>query len=207
MIVPSGTIGVAFTDTEDGDMRGDLAARGRIANRLGVQPDWATVSQSHGADVIEVDEPGEQGPADGMWTMRSGLPLAVFTADCLGVVLRSDDAVGVAHAGWRGADAGVLPRLREAMVAAGHVPRKAWIGPAIGKCCFEVGRDVAELFPDHLGSTSWGTTSVDLRGVARGQLEGLKVWSTDACTMHEDRYLSHRRDRSPARMATLSWLE
>ncbi|MGA7280985.1 MAG: polyphenol oxidase family protein [Acidimicrobiia bacterium] len=197
--------GVAFTDAKDGDMLTDPLARVGVSARLDIPTAWATVRQVHGARVVEVDTPGDHGPADAMWTTRLDLPLAVLTADCLGVVLKSDDAVGVAHAGWRGAESGIVGRLRDEMGRSSE-PTRAWVGPGVGVCCFEVGEDVSSLFPTHLGETTWGSVSVDLLAVIRAQLRGLEVWTAGMCTMHQPGYFSHRRDRTPARMAALGWL-
>jgi len=206
MISPPGSIGVAFTEAADGDQRGDDAARLVVSDRLGITAQWATVTQVHGNEVVFVNRPGDAGKADGLWTDRPGLPIAVFTADCFGVVLVADSAIGVAHAGWRGARAEVAERVRGEMAAAGHEPRKAYVGPGIGVCCFEVGREVAEEFPHGLGTTIWGTTSVDIRSVIEGQLTQTMVSHLGGCTMHQDLWLSHRRDRTRERMATIGWL-
>ncbi|MGA7098221.1 MAG: polyphenol oxidase family protein [Acidimicrobiia bacterium] len=198
--------GVAFTDARDGDMLADPVARAGVAARLHISTSWATVAQEHGDGVVQVDGPGDHGPADAMWTTRSDLPVAVLTADCLGVVLKSDTAVGVAHAGWRGAQSGIVGRLREVMGRSSGAPRRAWVGPGIGVCCFEVGEEVSSSFPTFLGETTWGSVSVDLLAVIRTQLEGLEIWTADQCTMHQPGFLSHRRDGTPGRMATLGWL-
>src|SRR5680860_1271637 len=94
--------GVAFTWSDDGDMRSDAEARERVGTQLGLDSDWATVEQIHGGDVHVVSSPGTPGMGDGVITSTRRLPLAVFTADCLGVVFAAPDAVGVSHAGWRG---------------------------------------------------------------------------------------------------------
>lgn len=206
MIRPPGRNGVAFTEASDGDMRGDRDARTRVAERLGITGSWATVRQVHGGRTMRVDAPGDAGEADGMWTTNPGLPLAVFTADCFGVVLHAQDAVGVAHCGWRGADAGVARHVRDEMDAAGHPPTVAEVGPGIGACCFEVGAEVSARFEHEVSKTTWGTTSVDLPAVIGEQLAGLDVWTTPACTHHEDRWFSHRRDGTPMRLATVGWL-
>ncbi len=192
-----------FTEAGDGALRGDLGARQRLSHRLGISPDWAVVDQVHGSRVVDIDEPGGHGPADGLFTARRDLPLAVFTADCVGVVLVADDAVGVAHAGWRGAAAGVVHALRERFELTGRRIRRAVIGPHIRSCCFEVGPEVAERFPGHVESTGWGTRSVDLAGVIAEQLTGIEVQDFTACTQHEEGWFSHRRDSDPRRMASL----
>ena len=90
--------------------------------------------------------------------------------------------------------------LSAKMTRQGHEPIAAAIGPGIGPCCFEVGPDVAERFPQDLTETRWGATSVDLAGSLRRQLEGLEVWLSGACTMHETGFYSHRRPhRAPQR--------
>lgn len=206
MISPPGRQGVAFSEGSDGDLRGDTGSRRRISGSLGISEEWATVHQVHGHEVHRVETPGDAGHADGLWTSERGLPLAVFTADCFGVVLHADNAVGVAHAGWRGVDAGVVNRLRSGMADAGHVPLSAEIGPGIGPCCFEVGTEVAERFSTTSATTTWGTTSVDLTQALKAQLEGTDVWTVGSCTMHEPDWFSHRQDATPMRLATLGWV-
>lgn len=207
MIRPPGWDGVAFSDRADGDLRGDPGARERAAHALEISEDWAMVRQVHGNVVKRVSRPGEAGEADALWTTQSGLPVAVFTADCFGVVLVAPGAVGVAHAGWRGADSDVVHRLVDEMSGSGHAPSRAAIGPGIGPCCFEVGPEVAERFEARqIAETTWGTTSVDLPDVVTAQLGGLEVWSSDSCTFHEEGWFSHRQDGTSARMAAIGWL-
>ncbi len=207
MIRPPGWDGVAFTDRSDGDLRGDPKAREELSRSLGVSSEWAVVRQVHGSRVVRVDRPGDAGEADALWTSASGLPVTVFTADCFGVVLLAADAVGVAHAGWRGAVSGVVDSLREEMTSVGATPIRAAVGPGIGPCCFEVGDEVAENFDSrHVGETSWGTKSVDLPGALGDGLVGLEVWASGGCTLHEEGWFSHREDGTTRRMAAVGWL-
>lgn len=201
MFQPPGFRGAAFSTGNEGDLR--TSDRGAISNVLGISTDWATVSQVHGAHHVTVDQAGPAGEADAIVTTTQGLPIAVFTADCGGVVLESDPAVSVVHAGWRGAAAGVVAAAADAMP--GAVVRAA-LGPTIGPCCFEVGDEVATEFPDHVATTTWGTTSVDLRAAIRAQVPGVEWWTADACTRCDEAFYSHRRDATPARMASLGWM-
>jgi YfiH family protein len=207
MIQPPGSPGAAFSLADDGDLRTDLAARRGLSATLGVPSEWAETEQVHGDLVLGVGGAGHHGQADAMVTTTPAVPLAVFTADCLGVVVSGEGGVGIAHAGWRGMAAGVIDRLLEAMDGAGIAPQRAWLGPTIGPCCFEVGDEVAELFPEFGATTTWGTTSVDLVAAARQQLAGIEVWSADLCTRHHDATFSHRRTGGPERMAALAWWE
>lgn len=198
--------GVAFSDASDGDLRNDRARRADVAQRLDISARWATVAQVHGSGVVEVDGPGDQGEADAMFTSRAGLPLAIFTADCAGVALLARGAVGVAHAGWRGLANGVVEALALRMRASGNEPVSAAIGPSIGPCCLEVGPEVAAQFEGFTSSTSSGSPSIDLLRAIEDQLGGLETWSAGSCTRHSPGWFSHRRDRTPDRMATIAWI-
>lgn len=197
---------MAFSDDTDGDMRHDRSARAHLAASLGIDEDWASVRQVHGNHVVRADAPGEAGEADALWTTEPGLPVAVFTADCFGVVLHAVDAVGVAHCGWRGTIARVVEELSREMSHAGHDPVRAALGPGIGPCCFEVGPDVSEQLGPYVDETTWGTTSVDLAASLADQLGGIELWSVDRCTMHDRGWYSHRRDRDIRRLVTIGWL-
>lgn len=197
--------GVAFSDASEGDVRGDEARRADLVRRLGISDRWATVTQVHGSRVVEVDRPGDHGEADAMFTSNPGLPLAIFTADCAGVVVEAPGAVGVAHAGWRGTAMGVVEALVTDMRRAGFEPASAAIGPTLGPCCLEVGPAVSARFDGFTADTSWGTPSIDLGRAIEAQLGGLKIWAAGRCTLHEPGWFSHRRDRTLARMATIAW--
>jgi YfiH family protein len=207
MILPPGRNGAAFSESIDGDMRHDFEARAHVSETLGIPSEWAIVRQVHGDDVVNVVAPGDAGEADALWTTETRLPVVVLTADCLGVVLHADGAVGVAHCGWRGVVARVAERLRQRMTDAGYQPSWAAIGPGIGPCCFEVGPDVSEPLYSFVGETTWGTTSVDLVAALRDQLGGIESWSVGRCTHHDQGWFSHRRDGDTRRMATIGWLQ
>lgn len=207
IIRPPGFRGAAFTTALAGDMaRGDNRA---VSTEVGIPTEWAMVRQVHGAGVVAVTSAGRAGDGDALVTLRRGLPLSVFTADCAGVVLEAEAAVAVAHAGWRGAAAGVVSEtvrgLRRLLGERGRVARAA-LGPMIGPCCFEVGDDVAGLFPGYEASTSWGAGAVDLGAAIRDQAPGASWWSADACTCCGDGWFSHRADGAASRMAAIGWI-
>lgn len=161
------------------------------------------VDQVHGSAVAVATGPGHLGEADAVFTTSADLPIAVFTADCVAVVMESETAVGVAHAGWRGAAAGVVRALRDEFELGGHSIDRVLIGPHIRSCCFEVGDEVSERFPGHQSTTSWGTTSVDLSSHIRSELEGLDTVDFGACTFHEPSWFSHRRNEDRKRLAAV----
>ncbi len=206
MIRPPGVRGAAFGDASDGNGRDDPRARAQISARLGLPAEWGFVRQVHGAQVRWVTQPGPAGDGDAMVTPTPMLPIAVATADCFPIVLEAPDLVGIAHAGWRGAAAGVVSAVRARMTSAGSAPVRAAVGPGIGPCCFEVGPDVAARFPGHTAATSWGSTSVDLPAVLARELDDLDVWWGSGCTRCDDAYHSFRRDATPQRQVTVAWL-
>lgn len=116
--------------------------RRRVQDAMGATA-LVGVHQVHGADVVVVDAPWAPGTgpkADAMVTRRSGIALGVITADCAPVLFAAPGIVGAAHAGWRGALAGVL----EAVVAAMGPGVQAAIGPCIGPASYEVAADMRD---------------------------------------------------------------
>ncbi len=118
-----------------------LENRGRVADAIGVaRGALVGCTQVHGIDVAHVETPWEPGAgprADAMVTDRPGLALGIITADCAPVLFADPEAgiAGAAHAGWRGAVAGVIEATIAAMTALGarHDRIVAAIGPCIGQ--------------------------------------------------------------------------
>lgn len=126
--------------------------RARAARALGALPDALVgLTQVHGVDVAEVTRPwaAGHGPrADAMVTRTPGVALGIVTADCAPVLFVDHAAgvVGAAHAGWRGAVAGVIEATLAAMVAMGARTDRisAAIGPCIAQDSYEVGDDLRD---------------------------------------------------------------
>lgn len=126
--------------------------RARVAAALGAAPDrLVSAFQVHGSDVRTVEAPwatDDRPRVDGMVTDRPGLALGILTADCAPVLLADPEAgiIGAAHAGWRGALAGIVEATIAAMTGLGadRARIRAAIGPCIGGAVYEVGPD----FPD-----------------------------------------------------------
>lgn len=206
MIRPPGFRGAAFGTAADGDGRSDPAARQRISEALGLPGEWAYLHQVHGRRVHQAFHPGLQGDGDALFTIGARLPLAVGTADCLPVVIEAAGGVGLAHAGWRGAAAGVVAALRVAMEAAGLAPQRAAVGPGIGPCCFAVGPEVEAALLRFRSLTRAGEPSIDLREAVVADLGGLEVWRSEECTSCGAGFHSHRRDGTRRRQVAVAWL-
>jgi YfiH family protein len=154
----------------------------------------ALAKQVHGADSIEVQPGmvGVVGSADVLVTRVVGVVIGILTADCAPVIVAGPDAVAVAHAGWRGLVAGAVER---AVKEVGVVER-AWVGPAIRACCYEVGPEVVDAF-EQAGLPVEGPDRVDpvLAAVAALRRAGVeRVASVAECTSSDPRYFSYRRD-------------
>jgi YfiH family protein len=205
MIRPPGFDGVAFGTAADGDGRSDEGSRRRLSASLGIPEAWAVVHQVHGRQVYRVSAPGLQGDGDALFTTVPRLPLAVGTADCLPVAVEADGGVGLAHVGWRGAAAGVVAALLQAMADCGLRPGRAAIGPGIGPCCFEVGPEVAGALAPFCRRSRRDAESVDLRAAVAAQLDGLPLWTAPQCTCCGEGFHSYRRDRSRRRQVAVAW--
>ncbi|HJQ94664.1 MAG TPA: polyphenol oxidase family protein [Acidimicrobiia bacterium] len=209
---PQAPVRFAFSTAEDGDLRDNRDNRERFARRVGAPVRWAELRQVHGSAVVEARGPGHLGEGDALYTRQLGVALAVFVADCVGLVVTADSGVGVAHAGWRGALAGVAASLVETMTAAGLKPLSAHMSPSIGACCFEVGPEVAVQFPHATSTTNSGRVSVDLWKAIAAQLS-VPLEPGPGCTYHDESYLSHRKMSAEVgadnvgRMVALAWRE
>jgi polyphenol oxidase len=168
--------------------------------------------QVHGntaATVLEAAPPNSElcaGECDALATTLSGTGLVVQSADCVPVLLAAPGAVGAAHAGWRGSAtnvAGEAVRALEALGAARQTLR-AWLGPAIGPCCYEVGGEVAAQFAGDFVRTGGGGYRLDLKSVNAAQLEAAGVPRESiavhpACTKcGGDKFASYRKDGAKA---------
>lgn len=214
--MPGRTSHHRFTTRADGDLAvGAAGVAGRRA--AAVELPWTWLSQVHGAEVVTVTRPGEHAgaAADAAVTAEPGSVVAVQVADCAPVVLLADGVVGVAHAGWRGLVAGVLPAAVAAMRAVGAGPVQALLGPCIHPGCYEFGEAalaevVAGLGPAVAGRTTAGAPALDVPAAVAASLAGVDVpldASSSTCTAcHPAALWSHRARADSGRQAALAWL-
>lgn len=104
-----------------------------------------TAYQVHSADCVTVAEPWPDDArprADALVTDRPGLALGVLTADCAPILFADPQAgvIGAAHAGWKGAFAGVAEATVAAMETLGgdRAQITAVVGPCIAQPSYEV---------------------------------------------------------------------
>lgn len=148
---------------------------------------------------------------DALITDEKNVILTSLHADCIPVWLYdpTQHAAGLAHAGWRGTAADIAAKTAERMCETFGSRREdllAFIGPGIGRCCFEVGGEVVHAFEELLGSRTEsfytddrnGKYHLDLKGINRELLRraGIEnVFVTEYVTCcRTDLFYSHRRE-------------
>jgi hypothetical protein len=174
----------------------------------------ATAWLVHGREVAVVTRDilgGDPPRADALIARERGLPLTMRFADCVPIVFYDpvQQAIGLAHAGWRGVALNVAGATVQAMTDAfGSQPRRMWagIGPAIGVERYEVGAEVVEQVaaacpPGARLSQpgSHGHPHLDLAAAVTAQLQAAGVGAIEAsglCTASNTvEWFSHRAER------------
>lgn len=211
-----------------GDDRANvLENRRRVVAALGLEagdpssarddrPDIHTVYQVHGTEAVVLDDPAswtvlEPPRADAVITSLPGIALGILTADCAPVLFAGTQSnghpvVAAAHAGWKGALAGIIGATVDTMVQAGTTPTsiQAVVGPCIAQPSYEVdtrfleqflsvdNENVAYFLPGRPGHHHF-----DLPRFVAGQLKGAGVRSVDIIERDtlsaSDDYFSYRR--------------
>lgn len=185
--------------------------RARVVRTLAAEH-LLSLYQVHGADVITVKEPWENGAArprcDAMVTDRPGLALGALAADCGPILFADAEAgvIGAAHAGWKGALAGVIEATVAAMEALGarrHRLRAA-LGPTIAQASYEVGAEFpAPFLAERRDNERFfaagarpGRHMFDLPGYILARLARLGIaaeWIGHDTCAGRDAYFSYRR--------------
>ncbi|NLT15365.1 MAG: peptidoglycan editing factor PgeF [Clostridiales bacterium] len=148
--------------------------------------------------------------ADGLITAEKDVPLVIFSADCVPILLYDPAgcAIGAVHAGWRGTVRNIAGKAVEEMVRElGSYPHdiRAAIGPCISVCCYETDGDVADAVNRVLGRDASGYViprgkkyHTDLKGInclllMRAGLKPENISVSPECTScSSGKYWSHR---------------
>jgi len=180
-----------------------------------------SIHQVHGNKVLVADKisynTGDPHDADGLITQVPDLPLAIRSADCLPVFIYDPkhNGIGLIHVGWKGSYKNIVGETIKAI-------KKQWqgnpkdlkiaFGPAIRACCYEVGSEFQEFFPNSLIVREY-QYYLDLPQVVHGQLlaygvsEG-NISDCSICTCCDPDYFSFRRDKEHAgRMISLMMIK
>ncbi len=162
--------------------------------------------QCHSDNVQIIVKPGQYETCDGLATNERNLFLAVSVADCVPIFLydkKTNAAAGI-HAGWRGTASHIVEnavRLMNQEFGSNSTDVVAFIGPAAGQCCYEVGNDVAAQFSaQFIARNGNGKLKLDLKSANCSQLIEAGLLSSNieihpACTIcTPELFHSYRRD-------------
>lgn len=176
----------------------------RLSDVPALYENLAVLKQVHSAACLAAGGGhGVIGEGDALMERTPGTVVAVRTADCIPILLvdERNRAVAAVHAGWRGTVAQIARHAIAAMSGyfdTDPADLHAAIGPGIGKCCYEVGPEVAAQFGEQ------GRAHIDLAAANRAQLLAagvtpLRIYASNLCTMcRADEFHSFRRDREAA---------
>jgi len=156
---------------------------------------------------------------DGLITDQKGIVLTILTADCVPILLYDTkrEVIGALHAGWKGTQLKIAQHAITIMQESFHSDPKdihAYIAPAIGDCCYEVGSDVAQHFETDSFETKGEKFMLDLpydnekqliqMGVAKEHIIQSRI-----CTACEvDRFFSYRQEQGcSGRFMSMIWIE
>jgi YfiH family protein len=194
--------------------------RKRVAEILGVGDTsvFVLANQTHSDHIDIITEASARGweetesavaDCDGLITAQKGVMLGILTADCVPVLFYDPvcEVVAAVHAGWRGTQANIVAGCVTKMQAHfGSDPKDivVGIGPSIGKCCYEVGEEVAKHFHPIKGaceSKGDGKYLLDLQYINKYQLLKAGVLEnhiehSGICTAcNTERFFSYREEQ------------
>jgi polyphenol oxidase len=168
----------------------------------------AIAEQVHGNHIELVTKPGVLADTDGLITTVPGLAIGIRVADCAAILAADpvNRVAGAFHAGWKGAAGDIVLKGIRRMIDLGAEPQfiRVFTSPCISQKNFEVGTEVAELFPaQFVDRESYNKPHVNLSGFIHHQLietglnpEYLQI--SDQCTIDNEKYYSYRREREKA---------
>ncbi len=150
---------------------------------------------------------------DAIISNRPGLAIGILTADCVPVLLvdTTKRVIGIVHAGWKGTSLNIAEKAVDTFVrrfSSSTTDIIAAIGPAIGRCCYQVDDVVFEAMKEDGNRNSFfskcnekGKWMFDLPLANRFQIQRAgvppeNIFLLNVCTScHVDIFFSHRRDR------------
>ena len=148
------------------------------------------------------------GRCDALITADVGVGLAVWTADCVPLLMAGGGVVAAVHSGWRGAAddvAGVTVHRFEIEYGVSPDRIQTTLGPAISGPRYPVGDEVIDSLKTlGVDEATWRKGEyIDLRGFLRSRLEGLglrpsAITEIDLCTASSPEFASYRRDGKSA---------
>ncbi len=177
------------------------------------------IRQVHGNEVIIISKVDEYisleilKEADGILTDVAHLPILIRSADCVPIFIYDlkQKRIGLLHAGWKGTQQKILINALKLMRIQSEDVKIAF-GPAIRDCCYEIGKDVLEYFPDDAVQRQsryyLDLVKANIRQAVDFRIEKENITDCQICTCCDESYFSHRKEGDSAgRMISLMMLK
>lgn len=203
---------------KEGDLEGKVLQNWhRLAMAFSIPlEDFLTLNQVHGNDIFVIKPFGDYYPADrkldydAIVTNRTNLAICIKTADCVPIFLvdRIRKVIAVVHAGWRSTALSITAKVIHLLIDKYHCSPHdilAAIGPAIGKCCFDLDSTATNDFRKQKNHEAFlfpgkrqNKHSIDLTEANRRQIMNCGIPESnidvsDICTScRQDLFFSHR---------------
>lgn len=193
-----------------GNMK-DISSRLSFFESYGLNmQDLVLPEQVHGNNIVIVDEKDKGSfikSCDALITGKEDIILGIFTADCMPIIIMSKDSSvrAAVHAGWKGLAGGIIEKTINVFkenFAIKPQDLKAYIGPHIQECCYEVSNEFEKIFNIKLNKGKFNMSAkaeeiLNLKGVQ-------EVYISDKCTFHNNElFFSYRKDKTDKRILTL----
>jgi len=161
--------------------------RSLLARAFGITQDaLVTVKQVHGNDILVINEPNDDYShflgleGDAIITNQPGVMIGVCVADCAPILLLDPEkqVIAAVHAGWQGTAAKLAAKAvagMQSLFECNPAQLQAFIGPSIGKCCYEVDEPVRQAFKQ--GGISWDSCT---------EQSGAGTWRLDLAAANRD---------------------
>jgi YfiH family protein len=200
--------------------KADLANREKYFKRSGIE-NVVSAGIYHEAEAAIVNKSNADKiiyGVDGLVTVDPRLFLTATVADCFPVYFFDPDknAIGLAHAGWRGIEAGIIANTLKAMAGGFKSIADdilAAVGPGIQKHHFEIQKDILDKFRRYPGFIERSDKiRVDLPGIIKRQIldfgvPDANIEVSEECTFcSKDKYFSFRRDKPEMMEAMIAYI-
>ena len=184
-----------FTSSQDGDLK-------KVLKNIKSSVNFAGMKQTHSSDVKIINSKGTYN-SDGIATYTRDLPLVVRVADCIPILMKSNNLISAVHAGWRGINSSIFEK---SLKNHNFKSLKISIGPHAKECCYEVKEDLKQLFP---------SSTIELNGRFYLNLrkrieefcvkENIELEVSNQCTICDDSYYSYRKTSTIQRQFGIIW--
>ena len=184
-----------FTSSQDGDIK-------KVLKNIKSNLNFAEMKQTHSSEVKIINSKGIYN-SDGIETNTQDLPLVVRVADCIPILMQSNNLISAVHAGWRGINNSIFEK---SLKNHNFKSLKISIGPHAKECCYEVKEDLKQLFPSSTIEFN-GRYYLNLRKrIEEFSLkENIELEVSHHCTICDDSYYSYRKSSTPQRQFGIIW--